>query len=77
MTQNRTMIPLLAVAGIIFNKSGIRPAKSTLYLWMQTGKLRTYRIGGRNFTTADDIDEFLERNPWQSPYSKSTPPSAK
>ena len=71
------MIPVLAVAGLIFNKSGIRPAKSTIYLWMQTGKLRTYRIGGRNFTTEMDLDIFLENNPWQSPHSQSTPPSAK
>ena len=61
------MIDTLAVTYILLSRAGrllsTRPSPATLWRWAQRGidgvKLRTYKIGGRRYTTAADLEHFV------------------
>ena len=36
-------------------------SRSNLYLWLNTGKIRSYKIGGRRIVDIEDLDKFIDR----------------
>jgi len=63
------MIEALASTYILLSKSGrllsTGPSPATMWRWSLKGidgvKLKTYKIGGRRYTTAADLENFVAR----------------
>lgn len=49
-----------AAAAHIEELTGHRPNPATLFRWMQQGRLRSFHIGRRKFTTRADVQQLLE-----------------
>ena len=40
----------------------LRVSRPTFYSLISSGQLKTYKVGRRRFTTAEYIDEFIEKS---------------
>ena len=49
-----------AAASYIHELKGHRPNPATLFRWMQQGRLRSFYIGRRKFTTREAVLQLLE-----------------
>lgn len=49
-----------AAAAYIEELKGHRPNPATLFRWMQQGRLRSFHIGRRKFTTREAVQQLLE-----------------
>lgn len=49
-----------AAAAYIHELKGHRPNPATLFRWMQQGKLASFHIGHRKFTTREAVQQLLE-----------------
>lgn len=49
-----------AVSTYIKEVKGHRPNPATVFRWMQQGRLRSFHIGRRRFTTREAVQQLLE-----------------
>lgn len=49
-----------AVSTYIEEVKGHRPNPATVFRWMQQGRLRSFHIGRRRFTTREAVQQLLE-----------------
>jgi hypothetical protein len=58
------LIPVRQLPSLIPSSHGGKVLSvGTLYRWIAAGKLKTRKIGGGRFVTADDLAKFLEGEP--------------
>jgi hypothetical protein len=59
---SRRAIGMTEVVGLIESITGFKPSRATIWRWQLNGRLVARRIGGRLYTTEQDVRHMLKRD---------------